>query len=264
MRPRPAHSQRRPAPRGMTLLEMMIVMAIIGAGMILVRTGFRMITKADLVENATELAAVMTRANQLSVERAEMQRVVFDLEKQTYVVETCQGQMAIQRNEQLEGNEEAGKQALERGKQRLEQMPADALAAGDPDEATRRALALGGHHVAGKMCVPATEGVSGDSQGRGWARALLKDKGIKWKALYVQHREAAVEKGREAIYFFPNGSAEKAIVELTDGKDTFSVLVYGLTGRVELIDGPVENVDAHMMRNAMGGKDADRDAEERP
>lgn len=258
MRTRPAHSDQR----GMTLLEMMIVMAIIGAGMILVRTGFRMITKADLVENATELAAVMTRANQLSIERAEMQRVVFDFEKQAYVVESCQGQMAIMRNEQLEGDKEAAKAAIERGKQRLSQMPADALAAGDPDEATKRAIALGGHHIGDKQCMPATEGVSGDSQGRGWARQLLKDKGIKFKDMYVQHREGAIEKGREAIYFFPNGSAEKAIVELTDGKETFSVLVYGLTGRVELVDGVVEHIDDHMLRNAMGNKDADRDAEE--
>jgi ATP-dependent RNA helicase DeaD len=42
---------------GMTVLEIMIVLAIIGGGAILVRSGFRMISKADLVENSTELAA---------------------------------------------------------------------------------------------------------------------------------------------------------------------------------------------------------------
>ena len=47
----------------MTVLELMIVLAIIGGAMMLVRSGFRLITKADLVEDSTELSAVMRRAS---------------------------------------------------------------------------------------------------------------------------------------------------------------------------------------------------------
>jgi len=93
------------------------------------------------------------------------------------------------------------------------------------------------------------------------ARQLYKDKGIKIKQIFVQHRDNAVTKDQEAIYFFPTGSAEKAVIELTDGSATFSVLVHGLTGRVELRDGELNNVDDHMMRNALGNKGAERDAE---
>ena len=126
----------------MTVLEIMIVLAIIGGGAVLVRTGFRTITKADLVENATELAAVMKRASQLAIEHGEMHRVMFDFEKHAYVVELCQGQTAIVRNEQLNPDPEKAKEALERGKQRMGQLPPDALASGDPEEATRRAMAV--------------------------------------------------------------------------------------------------------------------------
>ena len=97
---------------------------------------------------------------------------------------------------------------------------------------------------------------------KGWIRALKGNKGIKFKQVYVQHLDGAVTKGQAAIYFFPMGSSEKAIVELTDGTDTFSVLVYGLTGRVELKDGALKNVDDHMLRNAIGDKDAKRDGAE--
>src|SRR5690606_37302469 len=80
MSPRvPLH--RRPGrsiQAGMTVLEIMIVLAILGGGAMLVRSGFRLITKADLVENATELSAVMQRAGQLSIEHGELHRVVFD------------------------------------------------------------------------------------------------------------------------------------------------------------------------------------------
>ena len=71
----------------------------------------------------------------------------------------------------------------------------------------------------------------------------------------------AKTKGHVAIYFFPMGSAEKSVIEMTDGSETFTVLVYGLTGRVELRDGTLKSVDDHMLRNAMGNHDEKRDAE---
>lgn len=246
----------------MTVLEIMIVLAIIGGGAILVRSGFRMITKADLVEDATELAAVMRRANQLAIEHGEMHRVVLDLEDHQYVVEVCQGQAAIVRNEQLGKDPEEAKQAIERGKQRLGQMPADAFASGDPDAATKRAMAIAGSHVADRTCAPAGDAISGDSVGKGWARKLRSGKGIKFKQVYVQHLDKAATKGHVAIYFFPMGSSEKSVIEMTDGSETFSILVYGLTGRVELRDGVLKNVDDHMLRNAMGDRDAKRDGAE--
>jgi len=242
----------------MTVLEIMVVLAIIGGLVFLVRTGFRALTKADLVEDATGLTAVMRRASQLAVEHGELHRVVFDFEKQGYVVEVCQGQAAILRNEVLGGDSEEAKRALERGKQRLSQLPADALAAGDPDEATKRAAAVAGQHVADRTCAPATEGLTGDSSGKGWARKLKPEK-VKLKEIWVQHRDDSVTKGQAAIYFFPQGGAEKAVIELTDGSEVFSVLVFGLTGRVELHDGALADVNDHMMRNAMGDKDAKRE-----
>jgi type II secretory pathway pseudopilin PulG len=254
-------SRRRSHIGGMTVLEIMIVLAIIGGGAVLVRSGFRMITKADLVENATELAAVLRRTNQLAIEHGEMHRVILDLEDHQYIVEVCQGQTAIVRNEKLDKKPEDVKDAIERGKQRLGQMPEDAFAAGDPDEATKRAVALAGHHIADRTCMPAKDDISGDATGKGWARKLYSGKGIKFKEVWVQHLDTGSTKGKVAIYFFPMGSAEKAVIEVTDGSETFTVLVYGLTGRVELRDGELKSVDEHMLRNAMGDRDEKRDAE---
>ena len=243
----------------MTVLEIMIVIAIIGGMAFIVRSGFRLITKADLVENSNELSAIMRRTSQLAIEHGEMHRVVIDLDGHYYAVEVCQGHTAIVRNEALRANEEEVKRAKEKGQHRLNELPPDALAAGDPDEATKRATAVAGHHVADRQCAPATEGLTGDTAGKGWQRKLKSDKGIKFKEVWVQHRDESATKGQVAVYFFPVGSAEKAIVELTDGSEVFTVLVHGLTGRVELKDGALRDHDEHMLRNAMGEKDADRE-----
>src|SRR5512139_3812117 len=110
---------QRQRQAGMTILEIMVVIAIIGGMAFIVRSGFRLITKADLVENSTELAAIMRRAGQLAVERGEVHRIVLDLDSHAFVLEVCQGQTAIVRNEALRADTDEAKRAIERGKQRL-------------------------------------------------------------------------------------------------------------------------------------------------
>ena len=257
--------QRRRRHSGMTILEMMVVLAILGLLLVLARTGFRILTKADLVENATELSAIMRRASQLAIEHGELHRVVLSFEpnakgEQWYVVEVCQGSMAIQRNEVIKrADDEETKRAIERGKERLQNMGSDAFSSGDAEEATKRAIALAGHHVMDRACVPATDTFTGDAEGKGWDRTLRAGKGIKFKRAFVQHRDGAIDKGDVAIYFFPNGASEKAVIEMTDGSETFSILVFGLTGRVELRDGELANIDDHMLKNVMGDRDAKRE-----
>jgi general secretion pathway protein H len=246
-------------PKGMTILELMIVLAIIGAGIFLLRSGFRLLTKADLVENSTELAAVLKRTGQLAVEKGTMHRVLLDVDKQIFAVEECQGARTLSRNESVRPDEDATKRALEKGKDRLKDLPQNGMSA-DPDAATKQALSVAGHHVADRMCEPIQD-PSSDVEGKGWVRPLRAGKGIKFKEIWVQHLDDSVTKGQTAIYFFPNGSSEKAVVEITDGSETFTVLVSGLTGRVELKDGTLRDVNDHMMKNALGDKDKAREDE---
>jgi hypothetical protein len=254
----------------MTVLELMIVLAILAGGVVLVRSGFRLITKADLVESSTELAAMMRRTSQLAIEKGQMHRVLLDLDKHIYVIEVCEGASTIVRNEKVNPDEEAAKRAQEKGKERLRGVPMEAVAP-DPESATKHALSIAGHHIADRMCVPLGDkdmsgmvGIKGNKNletNQEWVRALKVEKGIKFKEVWVQHRDDSVTKGQVAIYFFPTGSSEKAIIEVTDGSEVFSVLIHGLTGRVQLKDGELRDVNDHMLRNIMGDKDKARDAE---
>jgi general secretion pathway protein H len=263
--------------RGLTVLELMVVLAIIGGSFVLVRSGFRMVSKTDLVESSTELAAVIRRTSQLAIEKGELHRIVFELggEKPDseydptssdpkkkkpivgYLVEVCQGATAITRNEAVKPDEDAKKRAIERGALKLQGLPTDAFAAGDPEEATRRASAISGAHIGDRTCVPATEGLTYDATGKGWARALRTD--IKLKEIWVQHKDEGTTKGQVALYFWPMGSSEKAAIELTDGDEIFTITVSGLTGRVDLHDGAPRSIDDLMLKNVMGNRDAKRE-----
>lgn len=249
---------RRHREAGLTILEIMIVIAIIGMGGFLVRGGIRVLTKAALSEDSAAVVGLLKRASQLAVETGELHRVTFDLDQHVFVVEVCQGTTSIVRNEKVRVDEEAAKDAIERGTQKLRELPPDALATGDAEEATRRATAVAGHHIADRMCAP-TEGYTGDTSGQGFKRMLRVPQGVKFKEIWVQHLDDSVTKEQVAIYFFPTGAAEKAVIAITDGDATFSILVHGLTGRVELRGGELRDVDDHMMKNALGDKDAERE-----
>ncbi len=261
--------------RGFTLLELMIVIAIIGVAMYVMGTAFNRVTKANLVEDVDELAAMLRRASQLAIESGEQHRVVFDMEKGVYRIEVCQGAVGLVRQqavEQEQDDKEKTEEAVARGKERLRDLPEDALAVGDPDEAVKRAKAIAGHHIADRTCVPATEGVSGVNHGitkqkvqvgerdAEWIRNLNPKAGIKFAEIWVQHRDEGVKEGEVAVYFFANGSAEKAVIEIQDDDKNYrSVMVNGLTGRVTQKSDRLADVDEVMLRNILGDKEKARE-----
>jgi type II secretory pathway pseudopilin PulG len=249
----------RARERGITLLEIMIVLAIMGASLMLVRSGFRLVTKADLAENAVEMVALLRRTNQMAIESGELHRVLIDLDKHAYAIEVCQGEAAISRNEAVRVEEDVKQRAILRMEGQLQGLAPETLAS-DPEEAAKKALALAGHHIADRSCGPPSTVISGDSQGKGWIRQLRVSKGIKFRDVWVQHQDKSSSDGQVAVYFFPIGSSEKAVIELTDGTDVFSILIYGLTSLVQLRDGALQDVDDHMLRNIKGDRNKDRES----
>jgi type II secretory pathway pseudopilin PulG len=257
---RPATPRAR--QHGITVLEMMIVVAIIGGFAYIAAGAFRMVTKADLVDDAQHIAAVMRRTSQLATETGQLHRVVLDFEHKKFAVEVCEGDLTVHRGEAEEKvSPRTREDRLQMARERLQEQTKQAAAAvpTSPEDEMKRAAALAGQHVGGAACQPVGAGAaSGDAEGRGLDGELQAYRGIKFREVWVQHSEDSVTADTVAVHFFPIGSAEKAIVSLTDGGATYSILVHGLTGRIELVDGEIRDPDEHMMRNAEGDKDAER------
>ena len=116
------------------------------------------------------------------------------------------------------------------------------------------ALALAGQLAARRTCTVSAE-LFGDADGRGTVRQVQR---AKIQQIYVQHLPDPVSSGLVAIYFFPMGSAEKAIVEVGDGDKTFTITVSGLTGMVEMRDGALRDPEDFLMRDATGEKVQER------
>jgi prepilin-type N-terminal cleavage/methylation domain-containing protein len=272
MRDHDRHTRRlRVSQRGLTLLELLIVVAIIGIALYALSSSLRILGGFGLSEDSDELAAMLRRASQLAIERGEQHRVVFDLEKGGYRIDVCQGQAALARNEAIDPDKEKVEEALKKGQDKLRDVPQDALAVGDPDEAMKRAKALAGHHIGDRMCAPAMGGESGvhhsmnkknlqiGDDDADWIRAL--NRSVKFSEIWVQHKDSSTKKGEVALYFFPNGSAEKAVIEMTDGDGYRTLIVNGLTGRIQQKTGRLEDVEAVMLRNVMGKREKERETD---
>ena len=210
------------------------------------------------MQSAVEMSAVLQRTNEMAIESGVMHRLTLDFEKGGYVVEKCTGVPDVVKAKTQDKTdpktiEQNVADALKAAQQKLGTMPADAMAPDSPADAMRMTAALAGQHIGDQRCTIAPEGFTGDSQGRKLIRKLTGS-GIKFKEVWVQHYEESVTAGQVSLFFFPNGQAEKSIVEITDGDAIVSVLVYGLSARVEVRDGAVEHPEDHLLRNAIGEK----------
>jgi prepilin-type N-terminal cleavage/methylation domain-containing protein len=286
-------STRRPrhAEHGMTLLELLVVLAVVGLLMALGVRGVRWLRSSSLRETATEIAAVLRGSYNLATMSATHHRVVFDLDQQTYRVESCEGEVVLTRSEREEVPEEGEEEDREGAEAEAagdgakaglsggglpgglsglggglpglppglgprpgagSDIPSEILSAGSLDEATRLAGDLAGSSVGAARCSPVEGGELGDSEGRGAERRLAKDEGLRITRMFVQHLEGEQREGTVYVNFFPLGYAEKAAIEVADEDGTtYTLLVHALTGRVEFRSGRVEP-EEHLLERADG------------
>jgi hypothetical protein len=277
----------------MTLLELMIVLAIIAGIVMLTSIGFRKVSKGDLVDDLHGLTGRMKATSALAVETGVPHRVLIDFREQAYVVEACAGRAGLTRAKRQadlddKADPEQIAELLAEAQQRIQDAGATALAGGVADPAAL-VSAIAGSHVGDQQCAPVSFAAAAPGEGAGSAAPqadqaarsqelnaalfgkqdttyltgvmgakLNASSAIKFKEVHVQHVEESVREGQVAIYFFPDGSAEKAIVALTDGDVTYSVLVAGLTARIDIRDSEIGSPDDYMMRNPLGDEEAER------
>jgi hypothetical protein len=235
----------------MVVLVVMALMLWLGAGALDWMFG------ANVSESATEMTTVFRRTGQLAAESREMHRVVLDLDAQTYRVETCVGGPAALTKDpgkpaaKPEEEEERRRAAIEEAKLKIAGQQQVLPTGADPEQGDVMALALANELAARQSCT-VSAALFGDPSGRGTVRALDPNRSAKIKSVWVQHLEDPVTAGLVAIHFFPVGSAEKAIIEIGDSSNTVTVLVHGLTGRVEVRGGALRDPEGFMMRDAVG------------
>jgi general secretion pathway protein H len=186
----------------MTLMEVMVAIAIVGLIAVGMTAAVGGIFGARLDASANKLSGMVRYTYNRATLSGKVHRIVIDLEAGTYKVE------------QVEESKECGMKTAEEEKEsrRQDEKPEDFIA---------------------KLTGTVVE----NSRVKVEKLAL----GISFAGVMTRHNSSIVEEGSEAVYFFPDGTAERAYVWLTDGDEVFTVEVTSLQGTGIVHD---EEVDA--------------------
>jgi general secretion pathway protein H len=200
----------------MTLIEMMIVVIIVAIAATGLSYGLGALERTQLRSACMRFAAGARYAYNRSIARGTTVRLLFDLEQDTMRFEEAHGRITLAR-------------ASDRRRQEIGEEEEDDIAGVDPWAAAQARLADTLRPSFGASPFEAIEG-------RRYEARTLGD-GITIERLITPHEPEPREAGRGAIYFFPGGQTEHAVVWLSDGGDrVFSVEIHPLTGRARVRD----------------------------
>jgi general secretion pathway protein H len=215
---------------GFTLIEIVVVMAIIGLLVTLGSTGFRRLAKSDLRSSSAKMSGAVRYLFDRASTTGKVHRLVIDIgdgkywaevsDDRFYVPHETESETDLRRREEKEAeeDEEKRRKAEEKAK----------------DEAARGSS---GSFDFAKMEV-------GDFTPRRARFAAFKEvalkpvsfKNVKVRSVYTPRVVDALTAGKAYVYFFPLGQTEAAIITLSDAKESsfYSLVVHPITGRVKV------------------------------
>jgi prepilin-type N-terminal cleavage/methylation domain-containing protein len=239
----------------MTLIEMLITLAVIGLMLMVGAQALVDVRNSNLREDTVQvIAALRSAANQARMTGVH-HRVVFEMDggkKQSFRIETCTGEVRLRRGDE---EERADAKEVENLRQELARRSAPQEDSPEtPEKALAVAAAVKGVKLGETTCALAEMPPGASAKG-----TIRTDRGLHIRRIFVQHLEEPVSDGQVSINFFPLGNAEKAIVQLmNEDGDQYSVLVHGLSGRIELESGSLEAPEEHLLRDATGQREKER------
>lgn len=209
----------REALRGLTLIELMVVLTLVAAVTVGVTIGAGAATNARVKSAATLIKSGIRVAYVRSSATSKAMRLVFDLDHSTIVLEEADKPMLVRRDDETGTQGAQGATAQER--EAIEQAEKIIKGPRPPRPAFKPVKALG---------------FDTDDPTKG--REL--GSGVRIRRFEVAHSKEPQYEGRAYLYFWPGGTTERAAIQLAKAgseETQLTVLVAPLMGKATIVGG---------------------------
>lgn len=204
----------------MTLIEIMIVTAIMALASLGITFSLGALSRANLKSGAGKLGAAMRYGYNRAVTQGTTVRVVFKIPGNTFSIEEAHsGVLLASRKDKEE------KRALNAAGKTVDAV--------DPWAAAEARIKTPDKPSVGASPFSPLSNEEGEAIKR-YTNVSLGN-GVQFTKLVVAHEPEPKTAGEGAVHFFPGGRSENALIQLGDGRSgVYTVEVRALTGRVKV------------------------------
>ncbi len=200
----------------MTLIEIIITVAIIGLIMGLSVGVFRNSSDSALSEASDRLMGTIKYVYNEAAIKNQYYRMVINLDDQTFAVESSPDPFKISSTQEGIPEVDVSTNA------NIKEVGADLKTDTTEEEE--------------EVAPPPLMGSTFSGTSSYLLKPVKLPDGVRIKDVYVDHLDKKVESGKTAIYFFPNGWVEKAVINLTDekGEINYSLETFPSSGKTKI------------------------------
>jgi general secretion pathway protein H len=241
--------------RGLTLIEILIVLAVMGLMLSMLMIGFGAGRSAEISRATTQVANTIRYGFDKARVNGQYFRMVLDLDSGTFSLQAAEDAMylpATDRDGKIREIDERDLEEQAQRDQRAEQSFNRSV-----ESAAYRGGGTGGAADEGgeaesdydvykpqarkvpRRKPPLFSSFEDENSLSDLAKPFKLPEGV--KIVYVRTADdlEPITKGEASIYFFPRGRTQKAHIQIAseDGKDEYTIKLEPLTGRVTVVDG---------------------------
>jgi len=241
----------------MTLVEIMVVVAIVALVMTGLAMGIGAVTRQKLKSSSMSVAAAVRTAYSNAATNGMSVRLVFDFESSTYWMEEAEGGRVLLGGEDAEEDDEDEEGEGDLGGAAAQANALSGILGQDPQGLLSMAQGAAESDMGGRFDMDMVQNLGNlqtpelttpryraprfeASEGR-LGRPVRLESGVSFQSIHTEHLEEPIEEERAYVYFFPGGIGELAVIQLIDsGEYVNSVVIHPLTGRSTIHDVPYE------------------------